>query len=180
MTDEIIERLAKAAVKNTPDEVSVEDWGGSSKVNCYAFAANCKQPHSAKANPGEASNYDPTQDGKFTSARLVEGAKQDGMIDRGTHQTSPPSPNDGHYLTALYISADGTDHHWYRKDPNYGRWLHKPGPQGIRNYGLGFETLPTELVMITHNYGTESTNYRFVRFFEVPNAGITVGKAATG
>jgi hypothetical protein len=175
MSDEKIKELAKAAVSNIPKEITVAEWGGTERVNCYAFAANCRKPGRAKPDPGDASGYDPKDNGRFTADRLIAGAKRDGMIYRGTAQTDPPFPTDGHYLVALYLSADAGDHHWYRKDPDYGRWVHKPGPQNIRNFGVSFKILPTELVMITHDYGNARTNYKFVAFFEVPDDGIQVG-----
>lgn len=175
MSDEKIKILAQAAVANQIKEITVEEWGGNDKVNCYAFAANCRKPGRAKPDPGDASGYSPKVDKKFTASGLIEGAKRDGMIHRGGNQTDPPSPSDGHYLVALYLSTDGGDHHWYRKDPDYGRWVHKPGPQNIRNFGVGFTVLPTELVLISHDYGSARTNYKFVAFFEVPEAGIQVG-----
>ena len=56
-----------------------------------------------------------------------------------------------------------------------GGRIHKPGPQGIRNFGVGFKVLPSELVLITHDYGSAATNYKCVAFFEVPEDGIMVG-----
>jgi len=175
MPDEKVKALAKAAVSNEIKEITVEEWGGTQDVNCYAFAANCRKPGRGKPDPGDASGYSPKVEGKFTANGLVEGAKRDGLVYRGTNQTDPPSPNDGHYLVALYLSADSGDHHWYRKDPDFGRWVHKPGPQNIRNFGVSFQILPTELVRISHEYGNARTNYKFVAFFEVPEAGVKVG-----
>lgn len=175
MSDEKIKALAKAAVGNQIMELSVAEWGGDKGVNCYAFAANCRKPGRAKPDPGDASKFSPKEGERFTAAGLVEGAKRDGMTYRGNKQTDPPSPESGHYLVALYLSADGGDHHWYRKDPDFGRWVHKPGPQNIKNYGLNFKILPTELVLISHDYGNARTNYKFVAFFDVPEAGIAVG-----
>lgn len=176
MSDEKITKLAWAAVHNKLGEISVAEWGGTESVNCYAFAASCKKPEKAKPDPGDKSGYSPKDDtGKYTTQGLIEGAKRDGMAKSDKFQSDPPTPSNGHYLTALYISSDQSDYHWYRKDPVTGRWVHKPGPQGIRNFGVGFRILPTELVLISHDYGSSRTNYKFVSFFEVPDNGIEVG-----
>jgi hypothetical protein len=175
MPDEKVKTLAEAAVSNKIMEITVQEWGGSSDVNCYAFAANCKKPARGKPSPGDATGYSSKVDSKFNAAALIAAAKRDGMVYRGNDQIDPPAPSDGCYLVALYLSADAGDFHWYRKDPDYGRWVHKPGPQNIRNFGVSFKILPTELVCITHDYGNARTNYKFVAFFEVPDAGIQVG-----
>ena len=76
MSDERVRALAKAAVSNEIKEMTVEEWGGTSQVNCYAFAANCRKPGRAKPDPGDASNYSPKANGVFTAPRLVEGLEQ--------------------------------------------------------------------------------------------------------
>ena len=171
-----IDDLAQAAIKGEPKVMTVADWGGSDGVNCYAWAVNCKKPSKAKPDPGDKSGYNPKgSSGAFEAARLISGAKQDGLNHLPcVDQTNPPSPGDNRYLVALYVSTNGADHHWYRKEPKTGRWTHKPGPRDICNYGVDFKILPTELIMITHEYGSASTNYKFVAYFEVPEAGITL------
>jgi hypothetical protein len=170
-----IDELAEAANNDKPMEVGVAKWGGTDGVNCYAWAANCKKPSNSKPDPGKRSSYNPKGDNGFDAARLVEGAKKDGMIHKPCKsQNDPPSPSDNHYLVALYLSTDGSDHHWYRKEPKTGRWTHKPGPQGIRNFGIAFKILPKKLMDISHDYGSTRTNYKFVAYFEVPEAGIAL------
>lgn len=53
--------------------------------------------------------------------------------------------------------------------------LYLSGAHNIRNFGVSFKILPTELVMTSHDYGNVRTNYKFVAFFEVPDDGIQVG-----
>lgn len=176
MPDAKVSEVSWAAVKNTIKEITSAEWGGTEAVNCYAFAAGCRKPNRAKPDPGDASGFSPKGfDGKYSKELLVQGAVRDGMRLLGGSQVDPPSPSDGHYLVALYLAATSDEYHWYRKDPDNGRWVHKPGPQGIRNFGVSFKILPTELVMISHDYGSARTNYKFCAFLEVPDAGIVVG-----
>lgn len=167
----IVTDLGWAAVSNKPMEV---DWGHFSS-NCYAWAADCANPTSAKPDPGKKSNFVVKQQGRFDASLLKLGAVADGMILAGGTQTDPPSERDNHYLVALYLSKNGGDHHWYRKDPVTGRWTHKPGAHGVRNFGVGMKVLPSELVMISHTYGMGNLDYAFVAFFHVPDGGIQVG-----
>ncbi len=104
---------------------------------------------------------------------LIEGAKRDGMVYAAN--AGPDNAPDflaGFYCVALYLSA--TDHHWYRRDPKTGFWTHKPGPQGVRNFGPNFAILPKELYQANHDYGSSATNYNFVAYFYVPEEGIQV------
>ena len=176
MPDPKVTELARAAVNNTIKEIDVAEWGGTQGVNCYAFAVGCKKPGKGKPDPGDKSKVSGKQDGRFDPALLKKAAVADGLTLLGGSQTDPPSPRNGYYLVALYISSGNPpDHHWYRKDPDFGRWVHKPGAAGIRNFGVGFKVLPTELVLISHDYGSAATNYKFVAFFEVPDGGLDVG-----
>lgn len=170
------ERLCKSAVSNKLDSATVEQWGGIEAVNCYAYAANCKNPGSGKPDPGKRSGVAVKIGDKYDPNLLKNGATQDGMMLMGGSQVDPPSPPNGYYLVALYISEDLGDYHWYRKDEKYGRWTHKPGPQDICNWDGSMQVMPTELILGSHKYSkTPRTNYQFVAFLAVPQAGIAVG-----
>lgn len=162
--DQLIQQLTSKAAKNTPWEA---DWGEDS-VNCYAWAANCERPHKGKPDPGSYSGII----AKLDRNKLIEGAKMDGMAYAAN--ASPENPPDvfkGFYCVALYLSSH--DHHWYRRDSKTGFWTHKPGANGVRNYGPGFTILPKTLHTANHDYGS-LTNYHFVAYFYVPEEGIQV------
>ena len=168
----IISTLTDKAKNNLPWEEST--WG-SDDVNCYAWAANCESPASAKPDPGQFSGRSSKASGKFTASLLIEGAKADGLAyGANAPENKPLDVLHGYYTVALYMSKNGADHHWYRRDPQTGLWTHKPGPQGIRNYGPNFVIMPKQLPEANHNYGSASTNYQFVAYFYVPVEGLQV------
>jgi len=172
--DNLIALLASKSAANLPGEDET-DWG-SDYVNCYAWAANCESPLSGKPDPGKFSKKKAKAGNVFTAELLINGARADGMF-YGANYPENKSLEDlsGYYCVALYLSKNGADHHWYRRDPLTGYWTHKPGPQGIRNYSSGFAVLPQSLNLANHNYKTENTNYQFVAYFYVPEEGIQVG-----
>ncbi len=172
----IEERLCQSAVSNKLDSASVGQWGGPEGVNCYSYAADCKVPKTGKPDPGKKSGVAVKNGQRYDPNLLKNGAVQDGMTLLGGSQADPPSPPNGSYLVALYISEDQGDYHWYRKDNKYGRWTHKPGPQDICNWDGDMKVMPTELIRGSHRYGNNPrTNYQFVAFLSVPEAGIGVG-----
>lgn len=176
MPDLKVTSLAWDAVHNKPNQMEVKEWGGTDKVNCYAFAVNCKTPGRGKPDPGDRTATTCKIHHRYDADLIRQASVADGLILHKGGFNDPPAYRDNYFVVACFLSEDYGDHHWYRKDPVTGRWVHKPGPQAIRNYDRNFNVLPSELILANHNYGMPRTNYKhFVAFFEVPDGGVDVG-----
>lgn len=164
-----IAELVKLSSEGNPG--AMDSWGEDG-VNCYAFAVNCPSPSAGKPNPGGAT---PSAAG-WTADIVRKGAEADKLKPLGWKQDQQINAlSAGHYLIAGYVTEDGKDHHWYRRDTASGYWVHKPGAQQVKNYGASFtDILGTDLSKFDHSKVAPGITYVFVDYFLCPDAGLKI------
>ena len=127
----------------------------SGQANCYAYAMNLEndprtgEPFKRKPQPGEFAGQEWSDDfmksGDATKVeeeffrRLSADAEVLGLKVTRVNFASYEAKQ-GNWVVALAYASDGSDYHWYKRDPD-GTWSHKRGAYIVENWDYAHRTI---------------------------------------